>query len=71
MDGDAPTIELNGERRTLRAGASVRELVVETLRLPPDRVAVELNRELLPRAGWDRRLESGDRLEIVTFVGGG
>jgi len=64
-------IELNGERRDVRAGTTVRALVRETLRLSDDRVAVELNRQLLPRDRWDRALERGDRLEIVTLVGGG
>lgn len=37
-----------------------------------DRVAVERNGEILPRAAWAAaRLEDGDRLEIVSFVGGG
>ena len=37
-----------------------------------DRVAVELNREIVPRERWSgTRLSEGDRLEIVHFVGGG
>jgi sulfur carrier protein len=37
-----------------------------------DRVAVELNREIVPRAHWERtQLQDGDHLEIVHFVGGG
>jgi len=37
-----------------------------------DRVAVELNREIVPRDRWgDTSLKEGDRLEIVHFVGGG
>ena len=37
-----------------------------------DRVAVELNREIVPRTQWDEtQLSEGDRLEIVHFVGGG
>ena len=64
-------IELNGERRDVAAGTTVRALLRETLRLAEDRIAIELNRELLPRAQWERALAAGDRLEIVTFVGGG
>lgn len=64
-------IELNGERRDVRAGTTVRALVRVTLQLKDDRVAVELNRQLLPRAAWDRTLQRGDRLEVVTLVGGG
>jgi thiamine biosynthesis protein ThiS len=68
---EGTTIELNGERRAVRAGATVRELLEVELRIAAERVAVELNRALLPRTMWDRVLASGDRLEIVTFVGGG
>jgi thiamine biosynthesis protein ThiS len=64
-------IELNGERRDVRAGTTVRSLVVETLKLDGARVAVELNGQILTRALWERALERGDRLEIVTLVGGG
>jgi thiamine biosynthesis protein ThiS len=40
--------------------------------MKPDRVAVELNREIVPRDRWSRtRLKESDRLEIVHFVGGG
>ena len=68
---DGTTIELNGERRSIKSGATVRELLEVELRIAGERVAVELNRALLPRAQWDRVLAGGDRLEIVTFVGGG
>lgn len=64
------TIEVNGERRTLPASLTVRELLTQ-LALPADRLAIELNRDLLPRAQFERQLVDGDRLEIVTFVGGG
>jgi hypothetical protein len=40
--------------------------------LKSDRVAVELNRQIVPRDQWDKTsLSEGDRLEIVHFVGGG
>jgi len=40
--------------------------------MKPDRVAVELNRDLLSRDRWDKtKLSEGDKLEIVHFVGGG
>ncbi len=68
---DGTTIELNGERRAIRGGATVRDLVEVELRIAAERVAVELNRALLPRTQWDRVLAGGDRIEIVTFVGGG
>ncbi len=63
-------IEVNGEPRRAAASATVRTLLAE-LALPAERIAIELNRDLLPRDRYDRRLAAGDRLEIVTFVGGG
>ena len=48
------------------------EHLVQLLRLKPDRVAVERNGEIVPRAAWAKvRLEDGDKLELVQFVGGG
>lgn len=62
---------LNGERCPLPANFSVRELL-HHLKVPADRVAVERNRAIVPRDAWERiRLETGDELEIVYFVGGG
>ncbi len=46
--------------------------LIESLSMKPDRVAVELNREIVPRDRWPQtHLKDGDRLEIVHFVGGG
>ena len=46
--------------------------LVEQLGMKSDRVAIELNREIVPRASWsETKLNEGDRLEIVHFVGGG
>lgn len=65
------TILLNGERHPLSRAMTVRELLDE-LELPPERVAVELNRRILKRADFDRvQVADGDELEVVTFVGGG
>lgn len=62
---------LNGERRALPASFSVSELL-RHLNLPADRVAVERNRTIVPRTTWETvRVEPGDELEIVHFVGGG
>ncbi|MBM4016406.1 MAG: sulfur carrier protein ThiS [Planctomycetes bacterium] len=63
-------LSVNGEAREFAAPLSVRALLRE-LALPTERLAVELNRELLPRTGFDHVLHEGDALEIVTFVGGG
>jgi sulfur carrier protein len=46
--------------------------LIELLQLKADRVAVERNGEIVPRAQWiDTRVEDGDKLEVVQFVGGG
>lgn len=46
--------------------------LIEQLGTKADRIAVELNREIVPRAEWGSTMvREGDRLEIVHFVGGG
>lgn len=65
------TIHLNGETREVPDGLSVTSLL-EWLKFPSDRVAVERNREIVPRRQWgETPLAAGDRLEVVHFVGGG
>ena len=65
------TISVNGEMRSARAGVSVIDLLGE-LGLSAGRVAIERNLEILPRPQWaETRVASGDRYEIVQFVGGG
>lgn len=62
---------LNGEARALDADTTVASLLAE-LRLDPTQVAVERNRDIVPRGAYAQtRVEPGDNLEIVTFVGGG
>lgn len=61
---------VNGDVRAVSRGADV-ALLVEALGLGPGRVAVEVNRQIVPRAQWSRPLSAGDRVEIVAFVGGG
>src|SRR5262245_22399485 len=64
-------LTVNGEPRTLPEPLSVAELV-ERLGYDPRRVAVEVNREVVPGARQDcHRLGPGDAVEIVTLVGGG
>lgn len=66
-----PDILVNGEHRTICAGATVGALLQE-LGLLREQVAVERNREIVPRSSYDEAgLDEGDTLEIVTFVGGG
>jgi thiamine biosynthesis protein ThiS len=65
------TLSINGESRDFPDGLTVASLVAH-LGMKADRVAVELNLEIVPRANWDATsLKGGDKLEIVHFVGGG
>jgi sulfur carrier protein len=64
-------VTINGSAREIPAGMSVRELVVH-LGLGGGPVAVEINREIVPRAQHATHLvHPGDAVEIVHFVGGG
>lgn len=64
-------ILINGDRRTVDADATIRSLLQE-LSLPESRVAVERNRSLVRKIEFgSTALTEGDRIEIVTFVGGG
>jgi len=62
---------INGELREFGSLSMLSDLISQ-LGMKPDRVAVELNRELIPRDRWPAtQLSDGDKLEIVHFVGGG
>lgn len=62
---------VNGEPRQVAAGATIKDLLI-ALGLGARPVAVERNRHVVPRAQHDATtLSAGDRLELVTFVGGG
>jgi thiamine biosynthesis protein ThiS len=64
-------LHINGEQRDFPDGLTVASLVAQ-LGMKPDRVAVELNLAIVPRAQWDTAtLKNGDKLEVVHFVGGG
>jgi thiamine biosynthesis protein ThiS len=68
---EAVRIRLNGADREVPAGLTVAALL-DHLGLAPARVAVERNARVVPRADHAREpVAAGDRLEIVTFVGGG
>jgi sulfur carrier protein len=65
------TIIVNGETREVPAGITVTDLLGQ-LGLRAGRVAIERNREILPRSQWETtRVEANDNYEIVQFVGGG
>jgi thiamine biosynthesis protein ThiS len=65
------TIHLNGEAKEVPEGLTLAALL-EWLKLPADRVAVERNLEIVPKARWgETPIQANDRLEVVHFVGGG
>ena len=71
---DELSLILNGKERVVNGLASpaTMEAVIQALGLRADRIAVELNGELAPRTGWPgQTVRTGDKLEIVHFVGGG
>lgn len=64
-------ITLNGEAKTLAETATVRDLLRD-LGLAERRVAVELNKEIVPRSRHaEVRLQDNDRVEVVAAIGGG
>jgi len=64
-------LHINGSPRDVPDGLSLAALI-DYLGMKSDRVAVELNRDIVPRSRWaETQLQEGDRLEIVHFVGGG
>lgn len=66
-------LQINGEQRTFDSPAPFTLCaLVESLGMKPDRVAIELNRDIVPRDRWpSTTLNEGDQLEVVHFVGGG
>lgn len=65
------TLTVNGEPKTVPEGLTLAQLVRD-LGLERNPIAVELNRRVVPRdRHGETRLAPGDRLEIVTLVGGG
>jgi sulfur carrier protein len=64
-------IQVNGESRRFRAQTYLPDLLIQ-LGMNPRLVAVEYNGEILHRQFWEAtEVQAGDRLEIVTIVGGG
>jgi len=67
-------IQVNGQERSFPDAPHPFSLtaLVEILGMKADRVAIELNRDIVSRDRWaETRLNEGDRLEVVHFVGGG
>ncbi len=70
-DGSAMKLTVNGKEHQAEAGLTVRQLI-ESLGLGKAAVAVELNRQVIPRRQHESTpLHEGDVLELVTLVGGG
>jgi sulfur carrier protein len=65
------TIEFNGKEEQIDASATILDLLQKT-GVEPKFCAVELNLEILPKHQYaSRRIHEGDRIEVVTLVGGG
>lgn len=66
-------LQINGEEKTFESAPPFTlAALVEALGMKPDRVAIELNRDIVPRDLWAQTtLNDGDKLEMVHFVGGG
>ena len=63
-------LTINGQEQDFSSATLAK--LIEQLGMKPDRVAVELNRNIVPRDQWaTTSLAEGDQLEIVHFVGGG
>ncbi|MGB0059346.1 sulfur carrier protein ThiS [Candidatus Binatus sp.] len=71
MDSITTSITLNGEPYPLSADTPLTALL-ERLKMRRGRVAVEINREIVPKAAYDATVvRAGDQVEIINFVGGG
>jgi sulfur carrier protein len=65
------TIVLNGEKKEIEAEVTLDRLL-DLFSLPKQRVAVELNKEVISRKDWEQTtVGDEDRVEVVHFVGGG
>ena len=62
---------INGETREIPNEVNLKELL-EKLSLPNERVAIELNKEVVRKKDWETTAVSdADKIEIIHFVGGG
>jgi sulfur carrier protein len=70
-DATATTITLNGDPYAVDGDLRLVALL-ERLKMRQGRVAVEINREIIPRASYPATMiKPGDNVEIINFVGGG
>ena len=71
MPSQKINIQLNGDAYVIDGDASLITLIA-MLKMKPTRIAVELNREVVPKANYASvTLREGDELELINFVGGG
>ena len=71
MDPSATSITLNGDSYRIDADTPL-TVLLERLKMRRGRVAVEINREIVPKAKYDATIvRAGDHVEIINFVGGG
>ena len=62
---------INGETREISREVKLSELL-DQLSLPSERIAIELNKEVVRRKDWESiQVKEADKIEIVHFVGGG
>jgi len=65
------TIVLNGEERRIDGAVTVDRLL-DLYSLPRQRVAIELNKEVVRKQDWpETEVNDADRIEVIHFVGGG
>ncbi|HEX8289990.1 MAG TPA: sulfur carrier protein ThiS [Pyrinomonadaceae bacterium] len=64
-------IYINGETKEIPAELSLAELL-KHLALPEERIAVELNKEVVRKKDWENvKVAAADKIEVIHFVGGG
>jgi sulfur carrier protein len=65
------TVTINGDIKEIPSGLNLKG-VLEFFSLPSQRVAVELNKAVIPRREWDTTaVAESDKIEVIHFVGGG
>ena len=64
-------VVINGEKKEITDGMTILDMI-QSLRLKPERIAVELNRRVLERENYvGQRINENDRIELLRFLGGG
>jgi len=63
-------LTINGQQRNFVAPLTISQLL-QQLNLEPQRVVIELNKNILTAETYETELQNGDTIELVQFVGGG